>query len=156
TATRYELRYATHPFTASDFDSAALTPAPRPTASGTRQAWRVDGLSRQTSYWFAVRARDEVGNLGTVSNVVSASTLGPPRISLSAADVTAASTTGNVVVQGIELANDSQGTLDWRAPTPSLDFGGAQQLWPADPAAKGEQGGSREPQTESSGGPDPF
>jgi subtilisin family serine protease len=156
TATRYDLRYATHPFAAADFDSATLTPAPRPGISGTRQTWRVNGLVWQTSYWFAVRARDEFGNLGTVSNVVSASTLAPPRISLSAADVTAASTTGNVIVQAVELANDSQGTLDWRAPTPSLNFSGAQQLWPADPAPKGEPGESREPQTESSGGPDPF
>src|SRR5262245_31265417 len=156
TATRYELRYATQPFGAGDFDTGTRAPAPLPLAAGSAQTWRVSGLDVRTHYWFALRARDEFGNLGPVSNVVDATTLEPPRLSLSAAEVSASATTGSVVSRTVELANDSPGTLAWSAPTPQLDFSSAQVSWPDEPAVKGAEGAPRGPHTEAAGGPDAF
>src|SRR5262249_58428638 len=107
TASRYELRVAPHAFGPIDFESGRLVPAPRPAPAGERQTWHVTGLDVRTHYWAALRARDAFRNSGPVSNVVDDVTLEPPRISLSATELSASSTTGNVVRQAIELANDS-------------------------------------------------
>ena len=156
TATRYELRYAMHPFGAADFDSLTRVPAPRPAIAGTGERWRVTGLATNTHYWFALRARDDFNNAGPVSNVADAVTLGPPRLSLSAVDVSANAATGTVVSQTVELANDSPGTLEWSAPPPVPEFTAAQAVWPEQPSVKGSEGTPRGPQTEDAGGPDAF
>src|SRR5262249_10907210 len=124
--------------------------------AGGRQTWHVTGLDVRTHYWVALRARDEFGNSGPVSNAVDDVTLEPPRISLSATELSASSTTGNVVRQAIELATDSPGTLEWSAPAPAVDFAGAQSTWPAESGAKGTDGAPRGLQTEAAGGPDAF
>jgi len=156
TATSYELRVATHAFGAADFETATRLTAPRPTFGGTLQIWRVTGLATHSHYWFALRARDEFGNPGPVSNIVDVQTLEPPRLTLSVGDVSASAVTGSVVSQTVELANDSQGTLEWSAPAPVLDSVVTQAVWPDEPTAKGADGGTRGPQTESAGGPDAF
>jgi subtilisin family serine protease len=155
-ASRYELRFATHAFGPSDFETGALASTPRPGLAGTRQRWHLSGLSSRTRYWFALRARDEFGNAGPVSNVVDGVTLDPPRLALSASDVSAGATTGSVVSESVEIANESQGTLEWSAPPPALEFAAAEAVWPDEPALKGEDGAPRGPHTEAEGGPDGF
>jgi hypothetical protein len=155
-ASRYELRFATHAFGPSDFETGTRVSAPRPGLAGTRQTWHVTGLSTRQRYWFALRARDEFGNAGPVSNVVDGVTLDPPRLGLSATEVSAAATTGSVVSQTVELSNDSPGTLEWSAPPPALEFAAAQALWPDEPAVKGAEGAPRGPQADAAGGPDAF
>jgi len=75
TATSYEIRYSTAPITAANFSSAtAATGAPAPAAPGTAQSLVVRGLSRQVTYYFALRTADEAGNRSALSNVPSAIT----------------------------------------------------------------------------------
>jgi chitodextrinase len=75
TATSYQIRYSTAPITAANFASAtAATGVPTPAAPGTAQNLIVRGLSRQATYYFALRTADEVGNLSALSNVPSATT----------------------------------------------------------------------------------
>ena len=70
TATSYEVRYSTAPITAANFASAtAATGVPAPAAPGTAQSVVVRGLSRQVTYYFALRTADEAGNLSALSNV---------------------------------------------------------------------------------------
>ncbi|HEY6195720.1 MAG TPA: S8 family serine peptidase [Candidatus Eisenbacteria bacterium] len=156
TATSYELRYATHAFTAAEFASGTLAASPRPVPSGAAQAWRVHGLATTTPYWFAVRALDEFGNPGTVSNVASTTTLPPPALVATPRSLELSALTGDTLSGSFEIANDSPGTLEWSSPPPAFEAGAAQAVWPAVQAAKGEDGPSRGPQLASSGGPDAF
>jgi hypothetical protein len=71
TAAAYDLRMADSPITASNWNSAtALSGLPAPLASGTPQQVTVRGLTPGSTYYFAMRVRDDAGNLSGVSNVV--------------------------------------------------------------------------------------
>lgn len=73
TATAYEIRMSLAPINDTNWDAAApvttdLPPAPR--VAGTRQRSVVRGLTRGTSYWFAIKTVDDAGNWSLISNVV--------------------------------------------------------------------------------------
>ncbi len=75
TATRYEVRYATSAITDSTWPAATLAAgAPAPRVSGSAEAFAVSGLAGATTYWFAVKAFDDKGLGGALSNVVSVRT----------------------------------------------------------------------------------
>ncbi|TMQ69859.1 MAG: hypothetical protein E6K81_13950 [Candidatus Eisenbacteria bacterium] len=75
TAASYDVRYSTSPITASNWGSATqATGEPAPAAAGTNQTFTVTGLTRQTTYYFAVKALDEAANPSALSNVPSATT----------------------------------------------------------------------------------
>lgn len=75
TATSYDLRYSTSAITAANFASAtAVTGEPAPAVPGTVQSYTVHGLSRQTTYYFAMKVADEVPNWSAISNVPSMTT----------------------------------------------------------------------------------
>jgi hypothetical protein len=71
TATSYEMRMATLPITSGNWAMANVVGGlPAPMVSGTRQSVIVRDLSRDTTYFFAIRAQDDNGNLAPISNVV--------------------------------------------------------------------------------------
>jgi hypothetical protein len=71
TADHYEVRLSTSPITTTTWDSAWLiASAPAPLPAGARQSLVVRGLSRGTTYYFAIKAIDDVGNVSPLSNVV--------------------------------------------------------------------------------------
>jgi hypothetical protein len=76
TATSYDIRMATTPIAnAADFAAATLVPnAPLPAIAGTPQALDVNFLLSGTTYYFAIRAKDEVPNAGALAASVSATT----------------------------------------------------------------------------------
>src|SRR5262245_17160420 len=75
TAWAYDLPYATTPIDQSNFDQAtAVTGVSKPAPAGTAESFQVTGLKPQTDYFFALRARDNVGNVSPVSNVVAVRT----------------------------------------------------------------------------------
>jgi chitodextrinase len=75
TATSYAVRYSTAPITLANFASAtAVTGVPVPAAPGTAQTVVVHSLSRQVTYYFALRTADAAGNLSALSNVPSTTT----------------------------------------------------------------------------------
>lgn len=84
TATSYDIRYSTSPITAANWASASQTTGePVPTASGTTQTFTVRNLSREVTYYFAMKVSDDVSNLSALSNVPSArtnDTMPPARI----------------------------------------------------------------------------
>lgn len=72
TASQYDLRYSTSAITTANFASATRwVGTPAPTAPGTTQSSTVTGLLGNTTYWFAIKAGDEVPNWSVMSNVVS-------------------------------------------------------------------------------------
>ena len=75
TATTYEVRYSTSTITAANWNSATqVSGEPGPASPGTTQTYTVQGLSRQVTYYFAVRVSDEAGNMSALSNVPSITT----------------------------------------------------------------------------------
>jgi chitodextrinase len=72
TAALYDMRLSTAPITLSNWSAARGVPGlPAPLVSGTRQQVTVRGLSRDTTYYLAIRTRDDAGNWSGVSNVVT-------------------------------------------------------------------------------------
>jgi hypothetical protein len=71
TAVAYDLRMADAPITESSWGAAtALSGLPAPLASGTPQQVVARGLTPGSTYYFALRVRDDAGNWSGVSNVV--------------------------------------------------------------------------------------
>jgi len=70
-ADHYEVRLSTSLINDSTWDSAWLIgSAPAPLPAGARQSLVVRGLTRGTTYYFAIKAIDDVGNVSPLSNVV--------------------------------------------------------------------------------------
>jgi phosphodiesterase/alkaline phosphatase D-like protein len=75
TGSQYDLRYSTATITSANFASATRwVGTPTPTAPGTTQSTTVTGLQSNTTYWFAIKAGDEVPNWSVMSNVISFTT----------------------------------------------------------------------------------
>src|SRR5258706_233965 len=71
TAASYEVRMSGSPITASNWASASLIAgAPSPLTAGTRQNLVVRGLTRGSTYYFAIKATDDASNVAPISNVV--------------------------------------------------------------------------------------
>jgi hypothetical protein len=79
TANTYDLRCSTDPIT-DDASFSAATPVPgvpSPNPVGTTEAFNVTGLLPSTTYYFAIKAIDALGNSSAMSNVTSATTTPP-------------------------------------------------------------------------------
>ncbi|HET9325583.1 MAG TPA: fibronectin type III domain-containing protein [Candidatus Eisenbacteria bacterium] len=75
TATTYDVRYSTTPITAANWGSATQASGePVPAAPNTVTNFTVTGLTRQTTYYFAVKVIDNAGNPSALSNVVNTTT----------------------------------------------------------------------------------
>jgi hypothetical protein len=74
TIAEYDLRYSTSPIT--DFNAAARIATPPPHSPGYSECLLVTGLTACTTYYFAIKTRDDAGNWSGVSNAASAPTLG--------------------------------------------------------------------------------
>jgi len=75
TATSYDVRYSTSTITEGNWASATqATGEPAPSVAGSSESFTVNGLSASTAYYFAIKAIDDVGNNGALSNVPSATT----------------------------------------------------------------------------------
>ncbi len=71
----YDLRYSTSTIDAGNFGSVtqvANVPVPRP--AGATESFTVTGLTPSTMYYFAIKAFDEDGNYGAISNVATVTT----------------------------------------------------------------------------------
>jgi len=75
TATEYDLRRSTALITAANFASATRVIIPAPQTGGTHECRIVMGLSPGTTYYFALKTRDNLNNWSGISNVVSAATV---------------------------------------------------------------------------------
>jgi hypothetical protein len=71
----YEIRYSkTNITNLTDFNAATAINVPTPKAVGSAETFTVNGLEPETTYYFAMRARDAAANAGPLSNVASATT----------------------------------------------------------------------------------
>jgi fibronectin type III domain protein len=75
TATSYDIRYSTTAITSSNWATATqATGEPAPLVAGTQQTFTVSGLSGSRTYYIAIKATDDAGNISALSNVLSATT----------------------------------------------------------------------------------
>lgn len=71
----YDIRYATAPLGESDWNTYRQAPFTQtPVESGKDQAYSLVGLEPISTYYIAVRARDEVGHVARISNMVEVTT----------------------------------------------------------------------------------
>jgi subtilisin family serine protease len=132
----YDLRYSTQPINASNFASATPFPLPEPSAAGAQESFHVTGLDLSREYFFALKSADEVTppgastepNISSLSNVVSATTLGAPAALESPNPANATLLTGANTDITFQLQNTASGGLDFsigslNVPWASLDFG---------------------------------
>jgi hypothetical protein len=74
-ARAYDVRYSTAPIDAGNITDATPLPfPPRPLDAGSQEIIDVVGLDSSTTYYFAVRGIDNVGNMGAVSNPAMSTT----------------------------------------------------------------------------------
>jgi len=70
TVAAYDLRYSTQPVNAANFAAATQVPTvPAILPAGSSQSYVMTGLTASTTYYFALKARDEAGNWSSISNV---------------------------------------------------------------------------------------
>jgi len=100
-AARYDVRVSTSPLNASNWAQATqLAGEPIPALPGTLENFRLTGLDASTTYYLGVRAIDNAGNSGALSNVVTftttrAAVLFDDNVEGGARDWTVAGTDGN-------------------------------------------------------------
>lgn len=71
TAASYEVRMSPSPISAGNWGSASVVAGPpQPQSAGSRQGVWVRGLTRGTTYYFAIKTTDDAGNVAPISNVV--------------------------------------------------------------------------------------
>lgn len=118
TLERYDLRYAPAPITdEAGWDSATrATAEPAPGVPGQPAEVIVEGLPVATTCYFSLRAADEYGNLGALSNSPGADLLPPPVITVAPASLSAAVSPGGAVTRTLTITNPSAGVLDFAIP----------------------------------------
>ncbi len=83
TASGYDIRYSTSQIDATNFDSAAVMPNTiSPQAAGNTEQFTVSGLQPGTTYYLAIKVKDEVGNTSAISNVETRTTSADPQLPL--------------------------------------------------------------------------
>lgn len=158
-ASRYDIRWSSSPITEGNFASANPVTGPDPLVAGSAQSFEVTGLAYNTPYYFALKAADEFGNTGPMSNLATGTTLGAPALTAAPLSLTEALLTGASSTQPLSITNTGAGRLDWTAPTPELLLGasGLVQpgiIYPEVTIAKGEE--DTNPGILGAGGPDSF
>ena len=104
TAKRYELRRSASVITANNWSTATIVTAPAPKVAGSPETTSVTGLTGETTHHFAIRAFDEVDNVGPISNDAYANT---PPVAPAAVVLTATLVVSN---------GTASATLSWTAP----------------------------------------
>lgn len=105
-ASRYDLRYSKTPIDATNFNLAtAVLGAPKPSPSGAIETFKVGGLEQNTTYYFALRVIDNVGNASELSNVASGTTL----LAVDVVDITKAAYNKGIKQLTVEARSSSGG-----------------------------------------------
>ena len=156
-ASGYVVKMSLAPIDSANFEAATTVPnPPDPGSFGTIDTLEVNGLTFNTTYYFAIEARDEFGNEGLLSNTASGTTLGIPHIAVTPDSLSDTLITGATSIHELNLSNVGEGTLDFTIAPPNL-LTQVTQGQPFITHGKGEfdpRVGS--PVTQGLGGPDGF
>ena len=149
-AYRYDLRYSEAPLDEASFPQATpFAGAPSPGATGSPQSAEVTGLLPGTTYYFALKARDAAGNVSTLGNVATATTLPAPTFVSTPSSFEVTLPSGRTTSRTLTISNAGVGTLDWSVQPPALSPNPALSANPAKSGPVLEEEG-----TAGAGGPD--
>ncbi|HET9232885.1 MAG TPA: S8 family serine peptidase, partial [Candidatus Eisenbacteria bacterium] len=156
-ASAYVVKVSTAPIIEATFDAATTVPnSLDPGTPGTPETLTVPGLDFSTYYYFAVKARDEFGNLGAISNSAYGTTLGAPDIAVAPPSLTETLLTGGSSTQMLTMSNVAEGTLDFTLPIPELITNPSQPQIYVDLGKDESDPRVGPPVTQGFGGPDGF
>lgn len=156
TATYYEVRYSTSPIDEMNWSAATRAGnEPEPLPAGSPQSMEVRNLIFSTNYYFAIKAFDEWGNAGPISNLATGTTLPYPTGQVDPTSVFAELFTGQSAVRQVTLTNVGDGTLDFTIPSPTLGEPMAPNPF-LDLGKDDTDPRAGDPVTAGSGGPDGF
>lgn len=111
-ASYYDIRFADFGIDDTNFDQATpVSDEPAPAEPGTVETFMLQGLDFSTKYYFALKVFDDGGNGSAVSNSPSATTLGPPEISVDPLELHATVSTASTSTQSMMITNSGEGTL---------------------------------------------
>jgi hypothetical protein len=101
-ATSYDLRYRTTPISGTDTltwwnGATSVVGEPAPGVSGATDSMRVRGLTPLTTYYFIIRAADEVPNWSGYSNVATKTTSGDNTAPAAITTLAVTGTTGSTI-----------------------------------------------------------
>jgi len=109
-AYQYDIRYSTSTIAESNWNLATqVSGEPIPQINGISQSFTLVGLSPSTTYYFSIKASDEVPNWSEISNVVSTTTLTPPTKTLSVS-LAANPSSGTAPLNRVDLTATVSGT----------------------------------------------
>jgi len=111
----YDLRRSLSPIGPS-FGAAEEIIAPRPSAPGSLEHLSVEGLEPNTTYYFALRTRDEAYGISPTSNELVVTTL-PANIDVTPRSIEAAAKTGEHGLTLVQVHNLSATDLTFSATT---------------------------------------
>ena len=118
TATKYIIKYATYEIIAGNFEAVPDVKERSVTVSGgSSDSETIIGLKAYTTYYFAIKTEDKVGNVSGISNIASAETGKdslPPR--------------EPVGIRGILSADGETMTISWRGVTKNEDGTACEDL----------------------------
>jgi hypothetical protein len=93
TASIYDIRYSEIDITGDTWSTAVkVSGESKPKAAGEDESFQVSGLDQNTTYYFAVKAADEIPNWSPLSNIATGTTLGVSKPELSVTLTTSKST----------------------------------------------------------------
>jgi hypothetical protein len=124
-AASYDVRYSTIPITISNWMNAIrCTGLPIPQPVGSSQSYLVQGLSADTSYYFALQSSDDAGNTSGLSNVARSSA--SPQLFSGRTDYSLCNyQVKDMNVIAADLNNDGFSDL---VVSPVADYGGSWQI----------------------------
>jgi len=137
TAGSYDIRYATVAVTEGNWATCVqVTGEPSPQPADSAESFTVANLNPSSTYYFAIKAADEVGNWSELSNVVSATTdaeQDPPSVvdDLLAGSATDSSITLTWMAVGDDGNSGTAAQYDLRyssAPITAANFNAATQI----------------------------
>ncbi len=119
TAAQYDVRYSTSPIDPGNFDAASQAAGePLPLPAGSMQFFTVTGLDFNSTYYFALKVKDEWDNTSPLSNVTSAVTLDVPHIAVSPDSLADSLLTGQQSTHTLVIGNTQpHSTLDFLVST---------------------------------------
>lgn len=113
-ATAYQLAYATQTFGVGEWNQHVKTiDLPVPSAAGTSQSIVITGLTRSTTYYFAVRVIDNADNYSQLSNLLIAATEDAPSIAVGKSVTTNEISSGNAPGNLVDGDNSNPWVSDY-------------------------------------------
>lgn len=112
-ASSYEVRYSTSSIDEANFSSANLAGSIASQTAGTNESFDIEGLTENTTYYFAIKSYDFFSNGSGISNVISTTTEQAPAIEISPAALVSNLNSGDSEIQNIIINNTGAGTLEY-------------------------------------------